>query len=99
LPGVLPEDISKYFQWINLMFGMEGQTFEQLKEDISIGINNFERVNLSIYTPVKNGPKRDIEAINNFYGSDFYKNIANNPKIDIYDEWDDENIHKVGHDI
>ena len=99
LSEAMPRDISKYFQWINLMFGMEGQTFEQLKEDISIGINNFERVNLSIYTPVKNGPKRDIDAIEKFYGSDFYKNIVNNPKIDIYDEWDDENIHKVGHDI
>lgn len=99
LPGVSPEDISKYFQWINLMFGMEGQTFEQLQKDISIGIQNFERVNLSIYTSVKNGPERDSDAIDKLYGSDFYNNILDNPKIDIYDEWDNENVHKVGHDI
>ena len=65
------------------------------KTDQALGVLPID----SIYTPVKNGPKRDIDAIEKFYGSDFYKNIVNNPKIDIYDEWDDENIHKVGHDI
>jgi hypothetical protein len=99
LPGVSPENISRYFQWINLMYGMDGQTFEQLQKDISIGVKNFDRVNLSIYTPVKNGPKRDTEAIDKFYGSNFYKSILEDPKVDIYDEWDEKNTHKVGHDI
>ena len=36
LPGVTPEQIAQHFQWINIMFGMEGQTIEQLKKDIEI---------------------------------------------------------------
>ena len=81
------------------MFGMEGQTIEQLKKDIEIGLEYFDRVNLSIYTTVKNGPERDVDAIERFYNSDFYKELKMNPAIDIYDEWDEGNEHKVGHDI
>jgi len=99
LPGVTPEQIAQHFQWINIMFGMEGQTIEQLKKDIEIGLKYFDRVNLSIYTMVKNGPERDVDAIERFYNSDFYKELKMNPAIDIYDEWDEGNEHKVGHDI
>ena len=99
LPGVTPEQIAQHFQWINIMFGMEGQTIEQLKKDIEIGLEHFDRVNLSIYTMVKNGPERDVDAIERFYNSDFYKELKMNPAIDIYDEWDEGNEHKVGHDI
>ena len=99
LPGVTPEQIAQYFQWINIMFGMEGQTIEQLKKDIEIGLEYFDRVNLSIYTTVKNGPERDVKAIEEFYNSDFYRELKANPAIDIYDEWDEGNEHKVGHDI
>lgn len=99
LPGVEPEDIARHFSWINIMFGMEGQTLSQLEKDIAIGLNYFDRVNLSIYTTVKNGPARDSVAINEFYTSDLYRNLKQNPAIDIYDEWDDDNAHKVGHDI
>lgn len=99
LPGVTPEQIAQHFQWINIMFGMEGQTIEQLKKDIEIGLEHFERVNLSIYTSVKNGPRRDVEAIEKFYASDFYLELKHNPAVDIYDEWDEGNEHKVGHDI
>lgn len=99
LLGVEPEDIARHFSWINIMFGMEGQTLSQLEKDIAIGLNYFDRVNLSIYTTVKNGPVRDSVAINEFYASDLYRNLKQNPAIDIYDEWDDDNAHKVGHDI
>ena len=99
LPGVSPKQIALYFQWINIMFGMKGQTIEQLEKDIEIGLEHFERVNLSIYTTVKNGPERDESAIEKFYKSDFYQKLKQNPAVDIYDEWDEENKHKVGHDL
>jgi len=99
LPGATPYQIAQYYQWINIMFGMEFQTMEQLKKDIEIGLKNFKRVNLSIYTTVKNGPRRNDEAIGEFYDSSFYLELKQNPAIDIYDEWDENNEHKVGHDV
>ena len=99
LPGASPDEIAEYYQWINLMYGMEGQTFDQLQKDIEIGLEHFERINLSIYTTVKNGPARDEKAINEFYESGFYEELKGNSRIDIFDEWDEANDHHVGHDI
>ena len=99
LPGVTPWQLAEHYQWINLMFGMEGQTFDQLKKDIETGLEHFQRINLSIYTTVPNGPARDVSAIKAFYEGDFYQELLKNPRVDIFDEWDDENGHNVGHDI
>lgn len=99
LPGVTPEDIAGYYDWINLMYGMDCQTITRLKEDIDIGLKYFKRINLSIYTTVKNGPGRNESAIKDFYESSFYKELKENPAIDIFDEWDENNGHNVGHDI
>ena len=99
LPGVTPKQLCQHYQWINLMFGMEGQTFDQLKKDIEIGLNYFKRINLSIYTTVPNGPERNVSAIKEFYEGELYQELMKNPRVDIFDEWDDENGHNVGHDI
>lgn len=99
LPGVTPEQLSQYFQWVNIMFGMDCQTIDQLKKDIEIALKYFKRINLSIYTTIPGGPKRDQAAIEAFYYSEYYKNLLSNPKIEIFDEWDDGNVHNVGHDI
>ena len=40
-----------------------------------------------------------LGKIKDFYGSDFYKELMANPVIDIFDEWDENNGHNVGHDI
>lgn len=99
LPGVTPAQIAEHFQWINLMYGMDCQTFDQLKKDIEIGLEHFRRINLSIYTSIPGGPKRNSEDIKAFYNSDFYTELKKSPRIDIFDEWDENNDHNVGHDI
>ena len=99
LPHVTPGEIAAHYSWINLMYGMEGQSPEQLKTDIEIGLAHFDRINLSIYTSVSGGPARDDAGIAAFYGSDFYKELKKHPAIDIFDEWDDQNAHNVGHDL
>ncbi len=99
LPGVTPQQIADSYKWINLMYGMEGQTFDQLERDIEIGLECFDRINLSIYTTVKGGPLRDEAGIAQFYDSSFYRELKENPAVDIFDEWDDGNKHSVGHDI
>ena len=98
LPNVTPQQIAEHYQWINLMFGMEGQTFSQLKADLEIGSKFFKRINLSIYTTVPGGPARDEAAIKDFYSSELYKELLADPNIDIFDEWDEKNTHNVGHD-
>lgn len=98
LPHVDAAELSGYFGWINLMYGMEYQTFEQLEKDLETGLEYFERINLSIYTTVSGGPKRDAAKIAEFYHSDLYKDLLKNPRVDIFDEWDEENGHNVGHD-
>ncbi len=99
LPGVSPSDIAKYYEWINLMYGMEWQSIEQLKSDIETAKPLFKHINLSIYTSVEGGPARDVKAIEEFYGSELYTELINDPAIEIFDEWDDKNMHKVGHDL
>lgn len=99
LPNVTPEQLAEHYDWINIMFGMEGQTIDRLKKDIEIGFKYFKRINLSIYTSVKGGPKRDEDAIREFYEGNLYRELTLNPNIDIYDEWDEGNEHKVGHDV
>ncbi len=99
IPGIRAEKIAKHFQWINLMYGMEGQSYAQLKEDIKIGLEYFERINLSIYTTIPGGPFRDVNGIKEFYKSGLYIDLMKNPRIDIFDEWDVGNGHNVGHDI
>lgn len=98
LAHVTPAQIAGYYQWINLLYGMECQSFEQLKKDIETGLQYFKRINLSIYTTVAGGPKRDEVKIADFYDSAFYQELKSNPAIDIFDEWDDTNEHQVGHD-
>jgi hypothetical protein len=98
LPGVGPKELSEYFQWINIMYGMEYQSFEQLEKDIETGLKYFDRVNLSIYTTIPGGPDRNAAGIEEFYHSSLYSELLKNPKVDIFDEWDDQNSHNVGHD-
>ena len=81
------------------MFGMEGQSLDQLKKDIETGLEHFQRINLSIYTTVPGGPARNVSAIKDFYNGKFYQELLANPRVDVFDEWDEDNGHNVGHDI
>lgn len=99
LPGLTPSELAQHFQWINLMYGMDCQTLSQLKKDIETGLKYFNRINLSIYTTVPKGPNRNSQGIKDFYKSEYYKELLKNPSIEIFDEWDKDNIHNVGHDI
>ena len=99
IPNVTPEELAEHYQWINLMYGMEGQTIDQLKMDIETGLAHFKRINLSIYTSVTGGPGRDEAGIKAFYKSDLYDTLIADPRVDIFDEWDDGNYHNVGHDV
>lgn len=42
-------DLQEVFDIVNLLVGVEGQTLEQVKDDIKIGIENFDRVCVNLY--------------------------------------------------
>lgn len=43
------EDLQEVFDIVNLLVGVKGQTFEQIEDDIKIGIKNFDRVCVNLY--------------------------------------------------
>lgn len=42
-------DLQEVFDIVNLLVGVEGQTLEQVEENIKIGIENFDRVCVNLY--------------------------------------------------
>lgn len=42
-------DLQEVFDIVNLLVGVEGQTIEQVEENIKIGMENFDRVCVNLY--------------------------------------------------
>ena len=42
-------DLQEVFDIVNLLIGVEGQSLEQIKDDIKIGMKNFDRVCVNLY--------------------------------------------------
>lgn len=42
-------DLQEVFDIVNLLVGVEGQSLEQIKDDIKIGMKNFDRVCVNLY--------------------------------------------------
>ncbi len=61
-----PTQISKYFQSICLLIGIEGQTKDMIKNDIDILLNNFPLGCINIFNENSTNIKRDIDLINWF---------------------------------
>lgn len=74
------EDIKRYFDECCLLYGIKGQTKEDLLKDIEIATNNFKDVYLNIYEE-----RTDLKADNELI-KDFIENIYPNIK-------DIENLH------
>lgn len=77
-----PEIIAKYFDEINLLQGLTGQTVESMCNDIEIGLKHFERVCVNIMTPNKMPIKPDEKVIEKFRKYVYPKYIKNE-RVDI----------------
>lgn len=64
--GATPKEISEYADEVCLLFGLSGQTYESMKNDINIGLENFSRVCVNIFTPNSTKIKPDYDVINVF---------------------------------
>ncbi|MDR0984340.1 MAG: hypothetical protein LBL93_04955 [Ruminococcus sp.] len=78
-------EISEYFNWVNILFGIEGQTMESLSKDIDIARRYFQRINVNIFIPNSTALKRDNALTEEFYQSKLFCEIKDNPKFEILD--------------
>ncbi len=79
---VKAEDIKKYFQDCCLLIGIQGQTREQVKEDISIAMKNFNRVCINVFVENTTDTKRDDDLVK-WFVAELYDEYKNNERIDI----------------
>lgn len=72
-------DLQEVFDIVNLLVGVEGQTLEQVEEDIKIGIENFDRVCFNLYKEMDDIMPADEELKRKFLQEVYplYKDFEN----------------------
>lgn len=77
-----PEEMAQHFNECCLLFGVEGETLEQMQTDIQTGLAHFDRICINIM--IDNGtPVKRSENVVNLFITDIFPNIKNNARIDI----------------
>lgn len=77
-----PEIISKHFDEANFLFGIDGQTYQSMKNDIELGLKYFERICINIMNNNSTGIKPCKRVIDEFINN-IYPAIADDDRIDI----------------
>lgn len=77
-----PKVISRYFDEANFLFGIEGQSVDGMKNDIELGLENFERICINVMCENSTPIKPDKNVINAFL-KDIYPIYKDNERIDI----------------
>lgn len=78
------------FDWVNLLFGMEGQSLEGLESDVKLALKHFERVTVNIFCPNTTNVKRDNDLIEKFYNSSLFNTLQTTyyHRVEILDDID-----------
>lgn len=76
------EELIETFDEINLLVGIKGQTFEQVKKDIEIGLENFERICVNLYKEMPDIMPQD-EILKKRFLDELYPIYKENDKMDI----------------
>lgn len=77
-----PSIIAEHFDEANFLFGITGQTVESMKQDIELGLENFERICLNIMCDNTTGVSPDKAVINSFI-EQLYPIYKDNERVDI----------------
>jgi len=93
IPDIPPDEMAKYFDEVCLLFGISGQTFESMENDIKIGIKYFNRVCINIMTENKTPIKPNKEVIK-IFKENLYKKYKDFDNIDILIENTDFGVGK-----
>lgn len=82
IPERDPEQISRFFDEANFLFGLTGQTAASMERDITLGLTYFERICLNIMCENTTSVRPDPEVISIFL-RDLYPKYRENRRIDI----------------
>ncbi|MEY8763774.1 MULTISPECIES: hypothetical protein [Clostridium] len=91
----------KNFDWVNLLFGMQGQSLEKLESDVKLALKYFERVTVNIFCENTTKVKRDNELVEKFYNSELFKTLQTTyyNRVEVLDDIDprcDADLDGVG---
>ncbi len=75
-------DLRETFDIVNFLVGVEGQTLEQVKKDIKIGMENFDRVCINLYKEMDDIMPAD-EGLKEKFMKEIYPLYKDNENIDI----------------
>ena len=83
--GIKESDPAKIAQGFNeccLLFGLPGQTYESMMEDIETGLKHFERICVNIMVE-NNAPLQPSEKVRDEFINNIYPQYKDNPRVDI----------------
>ena len=83
--GIKESDPAKIAQGFNeccLLFGLPGQTYESMMEDIETGLKHFERICVNIMVENK-APLQPSEEVRQIFVNRIYPLYKDNPRVDI----------------
>ena len=83
--GIKESDPAKIAQGFNeccLLFGLPGQTYKSMLEDIETGLKHFERICVNIMVE-NNAPLQPSEKVREEFINKIYPQYKDNPRVDI----------------
>lgn len=81
-PQTMPEDIARYFQGICLLCCTQGQTREDILQDIATARRLFEYFSINIFCNNSTPVKRDEELVR-WFSQEIYPTLCQEPNIEI----------------
>lgn len=80
-----PKEISRHFEWVNLLVGVRGQSLSSIERDVETGLNFFERVTVNVFIPNSTPFERDEKLVEKFYSSGIFMEIKDDERVEILD--------------
>ena len=77
-----PAKIAQEFNECCLLFGLPGQTYKSMMEDIETGLKHFERICVNIMVE-NNAPLQPSEKVRDEFINKIYPQYKDNPRVDI----------------
>lgn len=96
MSSVFPQQIATYFERVNLLYGMPGQTIEMLERDIELGSWFFSKIGLNLFTNNSTPIERQQNLIEEFYNSNLFGKCVRDPRVEIIDYADSRAIDHIG---
>lgn len=77
-----PEEIAEYADEVCLLFGLSGQSYSSMKQDIETGLRHFERICINLMTENSSSMKPDKEVLDCFMKR-LHPQYRENERVDI----------------